>query len=238
MALSSRLRRRSGSRTSLFVLYISADDIASGVMDDIRYEWIKDRVYDGLGLSKASIFEKFLEANESGLATFLNKAARPLDECLPILFYKEILCVEKQTLASVTDSKGTVAPEVAASEQEVTEPPNATALAVPEDEATEPEETAETAETAEIAPEASTSMAEQSAESLRPSPSTKITPISGSSRRSTVFFSGTKGTETECQVSEVNLSSAVNGQYFTIGPQEMVRGGGGKRMMGLGWRWE
>ena len=52
-------------------------------MDDLRFEWIRDRVYDGLGLRKAAIFEQFMEQQEAELATFLNNHHGPLDEFTP-----------------------------------------------------------------------------------------------------------------------------------------------------------
>ena len=68
-------------------------------MDDLRFEWIRDRVYDGLGLRKAAIFEQFMEQQEAELATFLNNHHGPLDEFTPVLFYKETVCVSRESLA-------------------------------------------------------------------------------------------------------------------------------------------
>ncbi|KAK3792437.1 hypothetical protein RRG08_045978 [Elysia crispata] len=66
-------------------------------MDDARFEWIRDRVYLALGLRKAAIFEQFLETQETELATFLNKKMRPLDESVPILFYKLVVNVNRES---------------------------------------------------------------------------------------------------------------------------------------------
>ncbi|RUS75415.1 hypothetical protein EGW08_016826 [Elysia chlorotica] len=72
-------------------------------MDDFRFEWIRDRVYLGLGLRKASIFENFLEFQESELSQFLNKTFKALEESNPILFYKEISDAKRSSVAASED---------------------------------------------------------------------------------------------------------------------------------------
>ncbi|KAI8783095.1 dynein heavy chain 10, axonemal, partial [Biomphalaria glabrata] len=64
-------------------------------MDDVRFEWIRDRVYDGLNLLNPAIFEVFLETYESQLSMFLNKGPEKHDNPVSILFYKEKIFIPK-----------------------------------------------------------------------------------------------------------------------------------------------
>ena len=63
--------------------------------DDVRYVWVKDRVFEGLNLGNPAIFEDFLENNELELANFLNQGPKEGDYPYVIHFVKERVCLGK-----------------------------------------------------------------------------------------------------------------------------------------------
>ena len=62
-------------------------------MDDLRIEWIRDRVYEALDINKVDVFNEFLErdeqAAESQLAQYLNE--NPHEGKTSLIFYKVIV---------------------------------------------------------------------------------------------------------------------------------------------------
>ncbi len=59
-------------------------------IDDIRFIWIRDRVYDALDIEGEEVFEELLQqsdsVNERQLAKFLNETAAEYEEA--VIFYK------------------------------------------------------------------------------------------------------------------------------------------------------
>lgn len=67
-------------------------------MDDLRIEWIRDRVYEALDISDREVFEEFLERDEESaeiqLARFLNE--EPQEGKTSLIFYKVIVEEERE----------------------------------------------------------------------------------------------------------------------------------------------
>lgn len=72
-------------------------------MDDLRIEWIRDRVYEALDFNQANVFNEFLErdeqAAESQLAQFLNED--PHESKTSLIFYKVIKEEDKEVEVEV-----------------------------------------------------------------------------------------------------------------------------------------
>lgn len=61
-------------------------------MDDIRYLWLKDKVFGGLEIEDIDVFEEFITReegeNEMRIAKFMNQTEE--DDDFALIFYKEI----------------------------------------------------------------------------------------------------------------------------------------------------
>ena len=61
-------------------------------MDDIRYIWIRDKVFNGLDVVETDVFDEFLSRddgdNELKIAKFLNQTEE--DEDSALIFHKEL----------------------------------------------------------------------------------------------------------------------------------------------------
>ena len=61
-------------------------------MDDNRYLWLRDKVFDGLDIVETDVFEEFISRdeneNEGKIAKFLNQTEE--DEDYALIFYKEL----------------------------------------------------------------------------------------------------------------------------------------------------
>ena len=65
-------------------------------MDDVRFYWLRDRIYAGLDINESEVFEEFLQRddgeNEMKIAKFINQTED--DDDYAILFNKN--CVEEE----------------------------------------------------------------------------------------------------------------------------------------------
>lgn len=61
-------------------------------MDDVRYLWLRDKVYDGLEIKDSEVFEEFLNRdeneNEMKIARFMNQTEE--DDDFALIFFKEL----------------------------------------------------------------------------------------------------------------------------------------------------
>lgn len=61
-------------------------------MDDIRYLWLKDKIFGGLEIGDIDVFEEFITRdegeNEMRIARFMNQTEE--DDDFALIFYKEI----------------------------------------------------------------------------------------------------------------------------------------------------
>jgi hypothetical protein len=61
-------------------------------MDDIRYIWMRDKVFTSLNIEEADVFEEFMGRNEGEnekvIANFMNQTEEDDDSAL--IFYKEL----------------------------------------------------------------------------------------------------------------------------------------------------
>lgn len=61
-------------------------------MDDIRYQWIRDKVFASLNIEEPEVFEEFITRNEGenekAIANFMNQTEEDDDSAL--IFYKEL----------------------------------------------------------------------------------------------------------------------------------------------------
>lgn len=61
-------------------------------MDDIRYMWLRDKVFSGLDIIESDVFEEFINRdegeNEMKIANFLNQTEE--DEDFALIFHKEL----------------------------------------------------------------------------------------------------------------------------------------------------
>lgn len=60
-------------------------------MDDIRYLWLRDKVYSGLDINDFEVFEEFINRdegeNEMKIAKFMNQTEE--DDDFSVIFHKE-----------------------------------------------------------------------------------------------------------------------------------------------------
>ena len=61
-------------------------------MDDLRYLWLRDKVFSYLNINELNVFEEFMNRddseNEMKIAKFMNQTAE--DEDWALIFYKEL----------------------------------------------------------------------------------------------------------------------------------------------------
>ena len=61
-------------------------------MDDLRYLWLRDKVFSYLNINELTVFEEFLARedgeNEMKIAKFMNQTAE--DEDWALIFFKEM----------------------------------------------------------------------------------------------------------------------------------------------------
>lgn len=61
-------------------------------MDDIRYVWLRDKVYTGLDIIETDVFEDFMTRDEGDselkIAKFMNQTEE--DEDYALIFHKEL----------------------------------------------------------------------------------------------------------------------------------------------------
>ena len=61
-------------------------------MDDIRYIWMRDKVFSGLDIEEVEVFEEFMlrneGENEKAIASFMNQTEEDEDNAL--IFHKEL----------------------------------------------------------------------------------------------------------------------------------------------------
>jgi hypothetical protein len=74
-------------------------------MDDIRFHWLRDRIYEGLDINEHEVFEEFLQRedgdNEMKIAKFINQTDD--DDDFAILFNKH--CMEEEIEVEIELSK-------------------------------------------------------------------------------------------------------------------------------------
>lgn len=67
-------------------------------MDDIRFEWLRDKVYHALNISDPEVFEELMNRDdgeyEMGLAKFLNET--PEEGKSAAIFYKRVQQEERE----------------------------------------------------------------------------------------------------------------------------------------------
>lgn len=60
-------------------------------MDDLRYLWLRDKVFSGLGIGEHDVFEEFINRNENEnemkIAKFMNQTEE--DDDYALIFHKE-----------------------------------------------------------------------------------------------------------------------------------------------------
>lgn len=60
-------------------------------MDDVRYLWLRDKVFGGLKINESDVFEEFITReegeNEMRIAKFMNQTEE--DDDFALIFYKE-----------------------------------------------------------------------------------------------------------------------------------------------------
>jgi hypothetical protein len=60
-------------------------------MDDLRFLWMRDRIYEGLKIDELAVFEEFLTRddgeNEMKIAKFMNQTEE--DDDFALIFYKD-----------------------------------------------------------------------------------------------------------------------------------------------------
>lgn len=74
-------------------------------MDDIRFHWLRDRIFEGLDIEETEVFEEFLQRedgdNEMKIAKFINQTED--DDDFAVLFNKD--CVEEEIEVQIELSK-------------------------------------------------------------------------------------------------------------------------------------
>lgn len=78
-------------------------------MDDLRFRWLKDSIYNVLNIEEADpAFEDFLEsddgANELLIAKFLNEASSNVDDENALLFHKEVFEVLREEQVEISET--------------------------------------------------------------------------------------------------------------------------------------